>query len=365
MPRKKIESNNLPYRQAEMPLSGDAADSENESAVSSGKPREARVVKRIKSPKDAYLAEAATFVRSLVEVNNVSQSFFDVDYNELDKDLSPEQLKEWTAIYASYRSKTPLTGTVIGVDTHRLAVTDPVTKAIERRQILCLVIIDFRVKVIVPQTEIWHDTETNIPDYVIKRMVGAKIDYIITNVDRPGDCAIASRRMALGYARNHFFRDSRRTEPGQIQTCNVLVVGPSRIIAECNGFDLQLRNRDLSYTAIADLRTEYRPGQELKAKLINTDKMAETMEVSIKEVNPNPFIGADRRHPVGSTRQAVISGSYAGGLFCRLSDDTTCLCLYSPSYFSEEFYNGDSVLIAITQYDYNKMLIYGRIVSKM
>ena len=43
-------------------------------------------------------------------------SFYDVDYNEMDRDLSPEQLREWTSIYASYRSRTPLTGTVVGVD---------------------------------------------------------------------------------------------------------------------------------------------------------------------------------------------------------------------------------------------------------
>jgi ribosomal protein S1 len=113
------------------------------------------------------------------------------------------------------------------------------------------------------------------------------------------------------------------------------------------------------------LRTEYRPGQELKAKLLKADAKAGTIEASVKEVNPNPFHGADRRHPVGSTRQAEISGTYAGGVFCRMSDDTTCLCLYSPRYFTEEFFIGDSVLIAITQYDYGRKLIYGRILSKL
>lgn len=331
MPRKKAETVDMPGK-------------ENETSLP-----QAAVVKSGKKPQD----------------KSTAQSFFEVDYNELDKDLSPDQLKEWTAIYASYRSKTPLTGTVIGVDTHRLAITDPVTKNVERKQILCLVIMDFRVKVIIPQTEIWFEAETEFPDFVVKKMVGAKIDYVITNVDRPGDCAIASRRMALGYERNRFFKDGRRTEPGQIQTCNVLVVGPSRIIAECNGFDLHIRNRDLSYTAVADLRPEYKPGQELKAKLLKADQKAGTLEVSVKEINPNPFDDADKRHPVGSTRQAVISGTYAGGVFCRMSDDTTCLCLYSPNYFNVEFYIGDSLLIAITKYDYSRKLIYGRILSKM
>lgn len=113
--------------------------------------------------------------------------------------------------------------------------------------------------------------------------------------------------------------------------------------------------------AIADLRNEYKPGQELTARLTAfTDSKP---ELSVKEVNPNPFDGAELRHPVGSRRQAVIQGKYAGGIFCCLPDDTTCLCLYSSEHFDAEFDEGNTVLVHITRYDYHKKLIYGRIVS--
>lgn len=39
-----------------------------------------------------------------------------LDLTELDKDLSEEQRKEWNAIYASYRSRSVLTGRVAGMD---------------------------------------------------------------------------------------------------------------------------------------------------------------------------------------------------------------------------------------------------------
>lgn len=294
-----------------------------------------------------------------------AKSFFDINYNKVDKDLSPEQSREWTAIYASFRSRTPLTGTVIGVDAHTLSITDPVTGKKAKREILCLVIMDYRVKVIIPQTDVWHDPEKELPNFVIKRMVGAKIDYVITDVDRLGECAIASRRLALNIKRNQFFKDSRKNEPGNLLDCYVLVVGPSRLIAECNGFDLHIRNRDLSYTAVVDLRKEYRPGQEIKAKLIRALRDAGKIEVAVKEVNPNPFDGAESRHPIGSSRIAVISGTYAGGVFCTLPDDTTCMCLYSPAYFEEEFFHGDSVVILISQYDYERKMIYGKIRQKI
>ena len=71
-----------------------------------------------------------------------------------------------------------------------------------------------------------------------------------------------------------------------------------------------------------------------------------------------------KRHPVGSRRQAVISGKYAGGVFCTLPDETVCLCLYSTRHSDSDFHVGDTVILAIKKFDYDRSLIYGRILSK-
>ena len=53
--------------------------------------------------------------------------FKDLDLTELDKDLSEEQLKEWNAIYASYRAGSVLTGRVVGMDTNTITLPDKET----------------------------------------------------------------------------------------------------------------------------------------------------------------------------------------------------------------------------------------------
>ena len=330
--------------------------------VTSDMPQEKMPIRRTRAKNGITQPSEAALEKSVTA--SLATGFYNTDFNETDRDLSPDQRKEWTAIYASFRSKTPLTGEVIGVDVYTLPVVDQETKITTMRQVLCLVIMDYRVKVIIPQTEIWYNETDILPDYVIKRMVGAKLDYVVTHVDRSGECAVASRRLALGYNRNRFYWDKQQNAAGKILTCRLLVVGPKRILAECNGFDISISNRDISYTAIADLREEYRTGQELPVKLISYDPRSGTLEVSAKAVNPNPFDGADRRHPVNCTRRAVVSGSYAGGLFCRLVDDTNCLCRYSPAYFDTEFFIGDAVLIAVTKFDYARKRMYGRILSR-
>ena len=290
-------------------------------------------------------------------------SFFQTNFRELDRDLSPEQMQEWNSIYASYRSKSVLSGTVVGVDDNRFEVKNPQTGAIERRTVRSLVIIGYRIKVLIPETEVWAPGEER-PDYVMRGMVGAKVDYVVMQVDREGECAIASRRLALVKQRRHFASVRRGHEPGASLKCNLLVVGPRRVLAECGGYDISLSQRDLSWTAIADLRNEYRPGQELPCRLKEYNSREGKLAISVRDATPNPFIGAENRHPIGSRRQAVISGKYAGGVFCRLPDDVTVLCLYSNLLGDDEFFPGDSVLIHITQYDYNRQLIYGRIISK-
>ena len=286
-----------------------------------------------------------------------------LDLNKLDQDLSEEERNEWNAIYASYRSKSILTGRIMGIDTHSFTVRNRETRQTERRKMLCAVIISYRVKVLIPETEVWYPGQER-PPYVLRNMSGAEIDYTILDVDREGGVAIGSRRMALA-AQRHFFDTIKGGRSiGDRLTCRVLAVGPRRCLVECGGRDMSLSQKDLTYTATPDLRTRYHPGQTLNCVLKEYDRQEGQFWVSVKETVDNPFFGALRRHPIGSRRQAVISGKYGGGVFCTLPDETVCLCLYSTRHSDLDFHVGDTVILAIKQFDYDRCLIYGRILSK-
>ena len=251
----------------------------------------------------------------------------------------------------------------MGIDTHSFTVRNRETGQIERRRMQCAVIISYRVKVLVPETEVWMPGQER-PPYVLRNMTGAEIDYTIMDVDREGGVAIGSRRMAM-LARRHFFDTARNGhELGEKLTCRVLSVGPKRCLVECGGRDMSLSQKDLTYTATPDLRERYHPGQALDCILKEYNRQSGQMWVSVKETMVNPFFGAIKRHPIGSRRQAIISGKYGGGVFCTLPDETVCLCLYSTRHSDSDFHVGDTVILAIKQFDYERHLIYGRILSK-
>lgn len=83
------------------------------------------------------------------------------------------------------------------MDQEVVTVRNKKTGRREQRSIPCLVVIDYRVKVLIPENEVWFNEATRRPPHVLRSMAGATIDYVITGIDREAGCCIASRRMAL------------------------------------------------------------------------------------------------------------------------------------------------------------------------
>ena len=245
--------------------------------------------------------------------------FEKIDITELDKDLSEEQQKEWNAIYASYRSGSVLTGKVSGMDTTIIMLKNKDTGEMEKKEINCLVIIGYRVKVLVPEQEVWFDETAKRPTHVLRSMAGTTIDYVITNIDREGECCTASRRLALNIRRRSFLRLT--PEKGRKIQAKILAVGRTHLLCNAGGFDITLSQRDLSYAMIPDLREKFRPGETYTALIKEYDTEKEQLSISVKEAEPHPFDGADTRHPLRSRRASVITGKYKGGVFCKLEEN--------------------------------------------
>ena len=290
------------------------------------------------------------------------KSFYDLDFRALDQDLSPEQRQEWNTIYASFRSRSVMRGTIIGVDPHSMTVRSAQTGQVETKRMYCAVIVPFRARILIPETEMWAENEER-PAFVLRNMPGAQIDFVITHVDREAGFAIGSRRLALA-SRRYFFSTQPLHQPGSRVPCHVLAVGPRRCLVECYGYDVNLSQRDMSYAAIPDLREQYHPGDELTCVVKQFDRKAGSLEISVKETVPNPFDEASLRHPVGCRRRASIAGKYAGGVFCNLPDGAVVMCRYSFHYEDSDFKTGDTVMVVIQRYDEGKKQIFGKIVGR-
>ena len=172
------------------------------------------------------------------------KSFYDLDFRALDQDLSPEQRQEWNTIYASFRSRSVMRGTIIGVDPHSMTVRSAQTGQTETKRMYCAVIVPFRARILIPETEMWAENDER-PAFVLRNMPGAQIDFVVTHVDREAGFAIGSRRLAL-HSRRYYFLAQPLHQPGSRVPCHVLAVGPRRCLVECYGYDVNLSQRDMS-----------------------------------------------------------------------------------------------------------------------
>lgn len=290
--------------------------------------------------------------------------FKDLNLNELDKNLTEPERDEWQAIYASYRSGSVLYGNVVGVDLHEFNLR-PTNKNenMEKRSMRCLIVIQYRVKIIVPEHEVFiGDRSTEY--HMLHSMCGARISYVITHIDREAGFAIASRKLSLEKIRRASFR--RMGKPGDIVDVDVLAVGQNLCTVTYNGYDVTVPQRDVSYGRVEDLRAEMLPGDVRKAMITEYDDVGSKVRLTLKGATAHPFDGVEMRHPLGSTRLAKIMGKYAGGVFCRLYDGvTTVLCSYLVMQYDGDYHDGDVVEVIINKYNYETKQVYGKILRKV
>ena len=137
---------------------------------------------QIEEPVQPYVEGESSAAEELPEPSEPEKkSFYNLDFRALDQDLSPEQRQEWNTIYASFRSRSVMRGTIIGVDPHSMTVRSAQTGQTETKRMYCAVIVPFRARILIPETEMWAESEER-PAFVLRNMPGAQIDFVITHV---------------------------------------------------------------------------------------------------------------------------------------------------------------------------------------
>lgn len=161
--------------------------------------------------------------------------FKDLNLAEFDKDLTEGEKAEWQAIYASYRSGSIISGEVVGVDLHEFNLVPEGKKKAVRKSVRCLIIIKYRIKIIIPETEVFLD-DFDSGYHILHSMCGTTVNYVITYIDREAGFAVASRKLALVKIRAATAR--RGLEAGQIIDVKVLSVGRGVCTVHYGGYDI-------------------------------------------------------------------------------------------------------------------------------
>lgn len=284
------------------------------------------------------------------------EEFNATELQKMDEKLSPQQRKEWNAIYASFDGRSQLRGKVIGLENVPIPEGFLENGEIE---LTCFVVMQYLVKVLIPVPLFWMQDD---PPVHASSVVGAEVDYVIIGIERSGECAAASRVMALDQQR-WYQREVKGLAEGDMMSVDILAVGPTRLVVTAGGYDVVMKQSDLSYSYLSDLREAFHAGQSINTIVTQIDE--ESISLSAKDIGPNPYENAAVRHPVGSTRIGIITNKARGAVFCRLPDGCTIVCKYARHFSDDQFHIGDQVLIQIRAFDDAHHWLRGRIHSRI
>lgn len=76
---------------------------------------------------------------------------------------------------------------------------------------MSLAVIGYRVKIVIPQRELWFHNERR-PGYVLNSMIGTEVDYVITHIDRENGWCVGSRKLAMLIRRKQTRKILRQSE---------------------------------------------------------------------------------------------------------------------------------------------------------
>ena len=113
---------------------------------------------------------------------------------------------------------------------------------LENKRELCAVVVPYRIPILIRESEMWELGEER-PDFVLRNMVGASIDVIVTKVERTANRAQASRRQASRSQRRFLLPVRIFMLSVSRITCRMLAVGPRRCLVDCYGYDLDMTQK--------------------------------------------------------------------------------------------------------------------------
>ena len=155
-----------------------------------------------------------------------------------------------------------LTGAIAGVDRHSVRVRDRRTGEMVRQDMYCATVIPFRVRILIPSTEMWMQGEER-PDYVLRNM--RRGGHRLCGDPCGPRGRLCHRIPPHGPARPpllllHPAVHAPGRGAGQVPCAGRR---PRRCLVECGGYDIDLTQREMRYTAIPDLREQYHRGDAL------------------------------------------------------------------------------------------------------
>jgi small subunit ribosomal protein S1 len=206
-----------------------------------------------------------------------------------------DRLKVWDDISKAYKADEPVEGTVIARVKGGLAV-------------------DIGVKAFLPGSQVDLRPVRNL-----EQVVNKKLKFKIIKFNKRRANIVLSRRALLETERKRLRETTLETlAPDQIVDGVIKNLTDYGAFIDLGGIDGLLHVTDMSWGRVNHPSELFHVGDEIKVKVLKFDAETERVSLGLKQIQPDPWIDASMRYPIGKRIQGRVVSLAEYGAFVEL-----------------------------------------------
>src|SRR5262249_5371356 len=203
--------------------------------------------------------------------------------------------RTWEKIEAAFKAKETITGKVVD-------------------RIKGGLVVDIGVRAFLPSSQ--YDLQ---PTQNLDELLGTEVQVRITKLNRRRGNVVVSRRALLEeelHAKRAALMET--LSEGQIVHGHVKNVTDYGAFVDLGGIDGLLHLTDLSWGRVKHPSDVVKPDQELDVIILKFDKEKQRVSLGLKQLTPDPWVGAAEKYPAGGKVKGKIVGVVDYGVFVEL-----------------------------------------------
>jgi small subunit ribosomal protein S1 len=206
-----------------------------------------------------------------------------------------DRLKIWDEISRAYKAEEPVEGTVIARVKGGLAV-------------------DIGVKAFLPGSQVDLRPVRNL-----EHIVNQRLKFKVIKFNKRRGNIVLSRRALLETERKRLREETLETlAPGQIVDGVIKNLTDYGAFIDLGGIDGLLHVTDMSWGRVNHPGDLFHVGDEIKVKVLKFDAESERVSLGLKQVQPDPWIDASMRYPIGKRVEGKVVSLAEYGAFIEL-----------------------------------------------
>lgn len=226
---------------------------------------------------------------------------------------------------------------------------------LKQKNISCAIVWYSGIKVLIPSE---HLGISKVNKAMIRGMLGAEIDFIVTEVDTISNLTIASRKNAM-LLRSEI--ELPKLHINDTVRVRIVAVGIKHIIVELYGKEVIIKAPELQHTYIVNCKDYYSTGEYLKVRIKQIDVSNNIFILSAKDFIENPYESIRKYITEGGeyTGKVIAFPKQNSGIIVQLDNTNVTALVRVPAKFNNYPHYLDNVLVKISEIKEDRKLIYG------